>query len=45
MDGYGPLVDTKWLADHADAVVIADVRWYEMDAARRDRESLVIDAR
>ena len=28
MDGHGPLVDTKWLAAHADTVVIADVRWY-----------------
>ena len=28
MDGHGPLVDTKWLADHAGAVVVADVRWY-----------------
>ena len=28
MDGHGPLVDTKWLADHADAVVVADVRSY-----------------
>ena len=28
MDGFGPLVDAEWLAVHADAVVIADVRWY-----------------
>ena len=28
MDCYGPLVDVQWLAAHADAVVIADVRWY-----------------
>ena len=28
MHGHGPLADTKWLADHADAVVVADVRWY-----------------
>ena len=28
MDGHGPLVDTKWLGDHAGAVVVADVRWY-----------------
>ena len=28
MDGFGPLVDTQWLAAHADTVVIADVRWY-----------------
>ncbi len=28
MDRFGPLVDARWLAAHADAVVIADVRWY-----------------
>ena len=28
MDRFGPLVDPRWLAAHADAVVIADVRWY-----------------
>ena len=28
MDGFGPLVDAEWLASHADAVSIADVRWY-----------------
>ena len=28
MEGFGPVVDTEWLAAHADAVVIADVRWY-----------------
>ena len=28
MDGFGPLVDGEWLKAHADAVVIADVRWY-----------------
>lgn len=28
MDRFGPLVDAEWLAAHAGAVVIADVRWY-----------------
>lgn len=28
MDGFGPLVDARWLATHAAAVVVADVRWY-----------------
>ena len=28
MNGFGPIVDAPWLAAHAGAVVIADVRWY-----------------
>ena len=28
MGGFGPLVDAEWLEANAEAVVIADVRWY-----------------
>ncbi len=36
MDRFGPLVDAEWLAAHADAVVIADVRWYLDGRSGRD---------
>ncbi|MGH9042166.1 MAG: sulfurtransferase [Acidimicrobiia bacterium] len=31
-----PLIDARWLADHIDDVVVADVRWYLDDRSGRD---------
>lgn len=36
MTGIGPLVDAEWLAANAEAVVIADVRWYLDGRSGRD---------